>query len=51
MHARLRCPNNLLILEPGFPFLADEKAEPRLGMNIKVTAFTVSEKIGKILRN
>ena len=27
-----------------FPFLADEIAEPRPEMNIKVAAFTVSEK-------
>ena len=40
MHARLRCPNNLLILEPDFPCLA----EPRPGMNIKAAAITVSEK-------
>ena len=50
MHARLRGPNNLLILhlikkkEPAFPCLADEIAEPRPDMNIKVTAFTESMK-------
>ena len=49
MHARLRGPNNLFILhhisiEPDFPCLADEIAEPRPDMNIKVAAFTVSEK-------
>ena len=44
MHARLRDPNNLLILEPDFPCLADEIAEPRPDMNIKVAAFSVSEK-------
>ena len=49
MHARLRGPNNLLTLhqikiEPDFPSLADEIAEPRPCMNIKVAAFTVSEK-------
>ena len=50
MHARLRCPNNLFIphqiikKEPDFPCLADEIAEPRPDMNIKVAAFTVSEK-------
>ena len=43
MHARLRGPNNLLI-ETDFPCLADEIAKPRPDMNIKVTAFTVSEK-------
>ena len=30
--------------EPDFPCLADEIAEPRPDMNIKVAAFTVSEK-------
>ena len=45
----MRGPNNLLILhqikiEPDFPSLADEIAEPRRCMNIKVAAFTVSEK-------
>ena len=40
MHARLRDPKNLLILDS----LADEIAEPRPDMNIKVVAFTVSEK-------
>ena len=48
MHARLRGPNNLLFLhqitEPDFPSLADEIAEPRPDVNIKVAAFTVSEK-------
>ena len=47
MHARLRCPNNLLVLHPihpDFPCLADEMAKPRPDMNIKVAAFTVSEK-------
>ena len=33
-----------LKVEPGFPCLADEIAEPRPDMNIKVAAFTVSEK-------
>ena len=31
-------------MEPDFPCLADEIAEPRPDMNIKVAAFTVSEK-------
>ena len=31
-------------IEPDFPSLADETAEPRPDMNIKVAAFTVSEK-------
>ena len=32
------------LIEPDFPCLADEIAEPRPDMNIKVAAFTVSEK-------
>ena len=49
MHARVRSPNSLLILyqiinKPDFPSLANEIAEPRPDMNIKVTAFTVNEK-------
>ena len=44
MHARLRCPNKLLFIHQiDFPCLADEIAEPRPDMNIKVAAFTVSE--------
>ena len=31
-------------LKPDFPSLADETAEPRPDMNIKVAAFTISEK-------
>ena len=31
-------------MKPVFPSLADEIAEPRPDMNIKVAAFTVSEK-------
>ena len=38
-----------LEIEPDFPSLAVEKAEPRLDMNIKVAAFTVSEKSSNIL--
>ena len=34
----------LFQIKPDFPSLADEIAEPRPDMNIKVTAFTVSEK-------
>ena len=34
---------NKLSIEPYFPCLADEIAEPRPKMNIKVAAFTVSE--------
>ena len=50
MHARLRGPNNLLILHQiimrtFFPCLADEIGEPRPDMNIKVTAFTESKKL------
>ena len=33
-----------LLIKPDFPSLADEIAEPRPGMNIKVAAFTVSKK-------
>ena len=33
-----------LWIKPDFPFLADEIAEPRPDMNIKVASFTVSEK-------
>ena len=33
-----------LYVDPDFPSLADEIAEPRPDMNIKVAAFTVSEK-------
>ena len=49
MHARLCCSKSLLTLyqikiKPDFPSLADEIAEPHPDMNIKVAAFTVSEK-------
>ena len=45
MHARLRDPKSFLtLIEPDFPSLADEIAEPRPDMNIKLAAFTVSEK-------
>ena len=49
MHARLCCSKSLLTLyqikiKPDFPSLADEIAEPHPYMNIKVAAFTVSEK-------
>ena len=33
-----------LLIKPDFPSSADEIAEPRPDMNIKVAAFTVSEK-------
>ena len=50
MHARLCGSNNLLTLyqnkiETDFPSLADEIAEPRPDMNIKVAAFTVTQKL------
>ena len=49
MHAHLRGSKSLLTLyqikiKPDFPSIADEIAEPHPDMNIKVTAFTVSEK-------
>ena len=44
MHARLSGPKILLTLPNYFPSLADEIAEPHPDMNIKVAAFTVSEK-------
>ena len=49
MHARLIGTKSLLALyqiikKTDFPYLADEIAEPRPDMNIKVAAFTVSEK-------
>ena len=49
MHARLRGSKRLLtvyqiIMKPDFPPFAGEIAEPRPDMNIKVAAFTVSEK-------
>ena len=34
-------------MKPDFPSLADEIAEPHTDMNIKVAAFTVSEKSSK----
>ena len=54
MHARLRGSKSLvftlyqIINKPDFPSLADEIAEPRPDMNIKVAAFTVSEKSSNI---
>ena len=49
MHARLRDSKSLLtfyqiISKPDFPSLADAIAEPCPNMNIKVAAFTLSEK-------
>ena len=35
-------------MEPDFPSLEDEIAEPRPDMNIKAAAFTVSEKSSNI---
>ena len=37
-----------LLIKPNFPSLADEIAEPHPDMNIKVAAFTVSEKSSNI---
>ena len=50
MHARLRGSKSLLTLyqiiinNNDFPSITDEIAKPRPDMNIKVAAFTVSEK-------
>ena len=49
MYARLRGSKSLkplyqIKLKPDFPSLADEIAEPHPDINIKVAAFTVSEK-------
>ena len=49
MHSRLTGPKSLITLyqiinKPDFPSLADEIAEPHPDVNIKVAAFTVSEK-------
>ena len=54
MHARLRGSKSLITLyqiinKPDFPSLADEIAEPHPDMNIKVAAFTVSEKSSNTL--
>ena len=38
----------LFQIKPDFPSSADEIAEPRPDMNIKVTAFTVSEKTSNL---
>ena len=56
MHVRLRGSKSLLTLyqninKTWFPCLADEIAEPHPDMNIKVAAFTVSEKSSNILNN
>ena len=56
MHARLHSSKSLLtihqiFIKPDFPSLADEIAEPHLDMNIKVAAFTVSEKSSNIKMN
>ena len=50
MHARLRGSKSFFTLykiinKPDFPSLADEIAEPHPDMNIKVAAFTESEKV------
>ena len=44
MHSCLHGQKAKLSIKPNFPSLADELAEPRPDMNIKVAAFTVSEK-------
>ena len=44
MHACLRGPNNLISNSSSIYNLKDEIAEPRPGMNIKIAAFTVSDK-------
>ena len=54
MHARLRGSKRLFTLyqfinKPDFPSISDEIAEPHPDMNIKVAAFTVSEKSSNIL--
>ena len=53
MHTRLRGPKSWLTLyqiikKTDFPSLAEEIAEPRPDMNIKVAAITVSEKSSNI---
>ena len=53
MHARLRGSESFslftkLQIKPYFPSVADEIAEPHPDMNIKVAAFTVSEKSSNI---
>ena len=54
MRARLRGSKSLFTLyqiinRSDFPYLADEIAEPHPDMNIKVAAFTVSEKSSNII--
>ena len=49
MHAHFHGSKSLftlyqIMIKPDFPSLADEIAEPHPDMNIKVAAFTVSEK-------
>ena len=43
-HTFVRPKQHINSIEPDFPCLGDEIAEPRPDMNIKVAAFTVSEK-------
>ena len=43
MHVCAALITTFLFIEPDFPCLADEIAEPRPDMNIKVAAFTVRE--------
>ena len=42
---------NLLLIKPDFPSLAAEIAQPRPDVNIKVAAYTESEKSSNILLN
>ena len=48
MHARKLINSTKLLINPEFPSLADGIAEPRPDKNIKVPAFTVSEKSSNI---
>ena len=57
MHARMCGPKSLLttyntklLIKPDFPSLADEIAEQHPDMDIRVTAFTVSEKSSNTLQ-
>ena len=45
MHARLCGPNNLLIPHHDFPCLADEIAEPRPDMNIKLPPLQLAKSL------
>ena len=41
MQARLSINLQKIIIEPDFPYLADETTEPRPDMSIKIAALTV----------